>query len=249
MTFNPQVLTDVRFYYAGADLTGRGNKIEVQAEAEDLPVTNWASGGWNERTGGLFSGTLGGEGFWQAGDVDMPDDSFWSNLGTATVPVTAVPTAGTVGSVVYLTRALETKYQPGANVGQVLGWSLDAKINWPYARGVILHPQGTARTASGSGTGVQIGAVSATQRMYACLHVLSISGTSTPTITVKIQSSVDNTFASPTDRITFTAATALGGQASSVLGAVTDTWWRATWTISGTNPSFLFAVSAGVAAK
>lgn len=249
MTLNPTVLTDVRLYYAGADLTGRGNKIEVQGSVEDLKVTNWASGGFEERVGGLFEGTLAAEGFWQANDVDMPDDSFWGNLGVATVPVTAVPTSGAVGSLAYLTRALETQYKPGGDVGKVLGWSADAKTNWPYARGQILHPQGTARTTTGNGTGVQLGAVSATQRLYACLHVLSISGTSTPTITVKIQSSVDNTFASPTDRVTFTAATALGGQTGSVTGAVTDTWWRAVWTISGSTPSFLFACSAGIAAK
>jgi hypothetical protein len=112
-----------------------------------------------------------------------------------------------------------------------------------------MHPNGTARTTTGTGTGIQLGAVTAAQRMYCNLHVLSISGTGTPTITVKLQSSVDNTFASPTDRIVFTAATALGGQASSALGAITDQWWRAQWTISGTNPSFLFAVSAGIAKK
>lgn len=249
MALTPQVLTDVRLYYAAADLTGYSNKIAVQASAADLKTTNFGSNGWTERVGGQFSGTLAAEGFFQAGDASLPDDSLFANLGVSTVPVTAVPTSGTVGSTAYLTRVLETSYKPGAPVGQVLAWTADALTNWPYARGVILHPQGTARTATGNGTGVQIGAVSAAQRMYACLHVFSISGTATPTITVKIQSSVDNTFASPTDRITFTAATAIGGQTGSVLGAVTDQWWRAVWTISGTSPSFLFAVSAGVAAK
>jgi hypothetical protein len=84
--------------------------------------------------------------------------------------------------------------------------------------------------------------------MYANLHVFSVAGTSGPTLTVKLQSSVDNTFGAPTDRITFTGATAISGQSGSVAGAITDTWWRVVWTITGTNPSFLFAASAGIAA-
>jgi len=249
VTLTPQVLVDVRQYLAGADLTGYTNKVSLASEVEDLDKTTFASGGVHERVGGVFDTTVDIEGFWQAGDLSMPDDLFWANLGVATIPYTAVPASGAVGSLAYLTRALQTSYKPGGDHGKLLGYTANIKGTQPAARGQILHPQGTARTTTGNGTGVQVGAVSATQRMYANLHVMSIAGTATPTITVKVQSSVDNTFASPTDRITFTAATTLSGQASSVLGAVTDTWWRAVWTISGTNPSFLFAVSAGVGPK
>ena len=249
MALTPLVLLDVRTYFAGADLTGWSNKVELHAEVEDKDMTNFASGGWKERRGGLFDLTANAEGFWQALDLSMPDDSFWANLGVSTVPLTMAPTTAAVGDLAYLSRITHCSYKPGGAVGDLLAWSADWKGNWPLARGQILHPQGTARTTTGNGTAVQVGAVSATQRMYACLHVMSIAGTGTPTITVKVQSNVDNTFGAPTDRITFTAATTLQGQASSVLGAVTDTWWRAAWTISGSSPSFLFAVSAGVGPK
>lgn len=249
MALTPTVLVDVRTYLAGADLTGYSNKVELAAVVEDKDRTTFASNGWKERVGGLFDLSASAEGFWQAGDLSMPDDMFWANLGVSTVPLTMVPTSGAVADLTYLSRITQCSYKPGAQVGELLAWSADLKGNWPLVRGQILHPQGTARTTTGNGTGVQVGAVTSAQRMYACLHVLSIAGSSTPTITVKIQSSVDNTFASPTDRIAFTAATTLQGQASSVLGAVTDTWWRAVWTISGSSPSFLFAVSAGVGPK
>lgn len=252
MTLTPLVLVDCRLYLDGADLTGYSNKAEVGAKANELDSTTFSASGtdaWRSRVGGVFDGQASLEGLWQAGDLSMPDDTFWADLGQATIPLTAVPTGGAVGDLAYLTRGLETNYKPGGKHGELLGWSADLATNWPILRGKILHPQGTARIASGNGTGLQLGAVSAAQRLYACLHVLSVAGTAVPTITVKVQSSVDNTFAAPTDRITFNAATALGGQASSVLGAVTDTWWRAVWTISGTNPSFLFAVSAGIGPK
>lgn len=248
MTLTPTVLLDARIYLESADMTGFSNKVEVGSSTTDLDRTTFASGGWNERTAGLFDSQVAIEGLWDVGDLTKPDDTLWANLGAAGTAVTVVPTAGTVGSLCYLGKTLETDYKPGGKVGDLLAWSATLKGNTAIARGQILHPQGTARTTTGNGTAVQLGAVLATQRLYANLHVLSVSGT-TPSITVAIQSNVDNTFGSPTTRLTFGADTALDGQALSVLGPITDTWWRATWTISGTTPSFLFAVSAGIAPK
>jgi hypothetical protein len=249
MTLTPTVLFDARPYYASADLTSWANKVEFGCDWEDLDVTTFASGGAKERTGGLADSAVNLEGFWEALDLTRPDDVLFANGGNSTQPLTLCATSGAVGTLAYLTKTLECSYKAGGDVGKLMTFSVEWKGNQPVARGQIMHPNGTARTTTGTGTGIQLGAVTAAQRMYCNLHVLSISGTGTPTITVKLQSSVDNTFASPTDRIVFTAATALGGQASSALGAITDQWWRAQWTISGTNPSFLFAVSAGIAKK
>ncbi len=248
MSLTPTVLTDCRIYLAGADLTGYSNKIATKAEVVQLDKTTFGSAGWRERGGGLWDMSSSIDGFWQAGGADQPDDVLWASLGVATVPYTVVPAAGTVGSLAYLSRAISTAYQPMGEVGQYLAWSADLAGNWPFARGQILHPAGTARTVTGTGTGVQLGAVGAAQRMYSCLHVQAVSGT-TPQLTVKIQSDTSNAFASPVDRIVFSTATGISGQTGSVDGAVTHTWWRAVWTIAGTTPSFQFAVSAGVAAK
>lgn len=250
MTLTPLVLTDCRLYLDGADLTGYSNMVKMAAKAAALKRTTFADGGFNTYKGGLFEGQTDFDCFWQAGDLSMPDDSFWQNLGGAgTVPLTAVPTGGNVGDTTYLTRGLLSDYKFGGKVGELLATSTSLKTSWPDVRGKILHPQGTARSSSGNGTGLQLGALSANQAMYFCLHVMSISGTSTPTITVAIQDSVDNTFGSPHTSGTFTAATALGGQTLKVNGAVTNTWYRATWTITGSTPSFLFAVSAGIGPK
>lgn len=249
MSLTPQVLTDARIYYASLDATGFSNKVEVAATVEDQDVTTFASNGWHERVGGLFDTQSTASIFWQAGDLTMPDDVIFTNLGLGTQPLTVVPTSGAVGQTCYLTKTLSGSFHPNGEVGKVLSMDSNWMGNQPMARGQILHPQGTARTSSGNGTGAQLGAVGASQRLYANLHVLSIAGTASPTLTCTIQSSVDNTFASPTTRISFSAATTLQGQCGNVLGAVTDTWWRVVWTISGTNPSFLFAVSAGIAPK
>lgn len=249
MTLTPLVLTDARIYVASADLTGYSNKVETAASVEELDMTTFGSGGAKERTGGLFDMTASVEGFWEAGDLSKPDDMFWTNLGVATVPLTVVPTSGAVGQLCYLSRVLEASYKPGADTGKLLAWSADLKGNWPLVRGTVMHPQGTARTSSGTGTGQQLGALAANQALYVCLHVLSVAGTSTPTLTVTIESDDNSGFTTPVTQTTFTAATALGGQTAKISGAVTDTYWRAKWTISGSTPSFLFAVAAGIGPK
>lgn len=249
MALTPLVLTDCRIYYDSLDATGFSNSVTVTPTVTDEECTTFGSGGWKAFVGGEADTTASAKMFWQAGDLTMPDDTAWAQLGDATGPLTVVPTSGAVGSVAYLTKVLETSYTPGADVGKLLMADVNWHGNTALARGQIIHPQGTPRTSTGNGTAVQLGAVAAGQRMYANLHVLSIAGTGTPTITVTIQSNVDNTFASPTTRISFTAATTLQGQCGSVLGPITDQWWRAIWTISGSSPSFLFAVSAGVASK
>lgn len=254
MALTPAPMFDARIYYATADVTGFSNQVEFSGSGKDLDKSNFASQGWEERVIGLLTGQLVVTSFWQAGDLTVPDDAYWANLGLSTVPVTICPptpsggsAAGSVGTTAYLTRLSETEYKPGEKVGELLKAPITGKFNRPIARGSVLHPQGTARTVTGTGTGVQVGALLAGQVMPCNLHVLSyVDGT----ITVSLQSSVDNTFASPTTRLTFTASSALDAQAGSVVGPVTDTWWRAAWTIAGgATHSFLFNVSAGIAQK
>lgn len=243
-------LLNTRLFAASADLTGRSNKVTFGAEFEEKDVTTFLpegdpDTGWKKVMGGLASSSLAAEGFWEAGDSGKVDDEAWANLGSV-IPFTCCPTSGAVGEVAFLINALRSEYKFLGELGGIAPWTAGATGSWPVPRGKMLHPSGTARTATGSGTAVELSAVGATEYLYATLHVLSIAGTSTPTITVKIQSDVDGTFASPTDQITFAAATAIGGQISRTAGAVTDTFFRASWTISGSSPSFLFVAAVGV---
>jgi len=240
------VLVNVRTFAAGVDLTGNSNKIELSSEVEDKDATNYASQGWKEVLGGLGSAELSGEGQWEAGDPSKVDDASWAHLGTVIPWSVSANNGAAVGDLAYLMAALRSDYKLFDAVGEVAPWTGTAKSSWPLVRGQFAHPPGTARTATGTGTGLNLGAVAAGKRMYAALHVLSVSGT-TPSITARVESSVDNTFASPTTRLTFAAAAAVGGQTLRTDGtAITDTWWRIAWTISGTTPSFLFVGSLGI---
>lgn len=242
----PLVLLDTRIYVSGADLSGWSNKVELKNEFEDLDRTTFGDGGAHTRVAGVADSSCAISGFTEAGDLSKPDDVFFSRLGQHTA-VTIAPDLAPVGALCYLGKMSNFDWTPvSGDQGKLNAWDTTMSGSQPLARGQILHPNGTARTVTGTGVATQLGAVTAAQRLYANLHTFGVAGTGGPTIAVKVQSSVDNTFAAPTDRITFTTALALGGEPLNVLGPITDTWWRAQWTITGTTPSFLFAVSAGI---
>jgi hypothetical protein len=147
----------------------------------------------------------------------------------------------------YLTKALACEYNQGGKHGDLNPFTAGLPVSWPIVRGAVLHPQGTARTATGTGTSVQLGAVDSNHALYVCLHQ---TGFTDGSMTVKVQSDNATGFPSATDQGTFTAVTGLGGQTMKISGPITDDWWRVAWTISGgSTHSFLFAVTAGIGPK
>ncbi|MFG3323722.1 hypothetical protein ACGF3J_37325 [Streptomyces sp. NPDC048171] len=240
------VLLNVRCFAVGLDLTSVSNKIELTSEVEEKPATNYGSDGYTEVVGGLASAQITGEGQWEAGDETKVDDATWAQLGGVGPWSVSGNNSAAVGELAYFTRAMRADYTLLADVGEVAPWVSTAKSSWPLVRGQFAHPPGTARTADGSGTGLELGAVAAGRRLYAALHVLSVAGT-TPSLTVRVESAEDDTFAAPTTRAAFAAADEPGGQIMRTDGtAITDTWWRVAWTITGTTPSFLLAAALGI---
>jgi hypothetical protein len=240
-----QILTDVRLYAGGADLTGMSNKAELSGEYEDKDVTTFGSAGWREHMGGLGSAEIAAEGFWEAADLSKVDDQTWALLG-GVGPWTVAPNLANVGSLAYFMNAFEASYKFGGSVGDVAPYTSGAKSNWPLVRGQIGHPNGTPRTATGTGSSVQLGAVPAGKQLYAALHVLSVAGT-TPSMTARVESDNATGFPSPVTVATFNPATGISSQILRVPGPLTDDWFRFAWTISGTTPSFMFVGAFGIA--
>lgn len=241
------VLHNVRLFAAGADLTTYTNQVEMTAEAEEQDATSFTPTGqvWKESLAGLRTTTVTGSGQWDAGDLSKPDDTSFANLG-GIVPVTVCPATAADGALAWMSGYLRQSFALGGGIGDVAPWSGSWSGNWPLARGVVLHSP-AARTATGTGTGVQIvGGVPANGFLVGTLHVMSASGT-TPSITVTVQSDDTNAFGSPTTRLSFNAQTTAGGQVFRVAGPITDTWFRVNYTISGTTPSLLFMTAVGVA--
>lgn len=240
-----QILTDVRLFTGGVDLSAMSNKAEVGGEYEVKDATTFTSLGWMEVLAGLGSAEITAEGFWEAGDASKVDDATWAGLG-GIGPWTVCPTVANVGAVAFLMRAMQANYMAGGEVGEIAPYKADAKSSWPLVRGQVGHPAGTARTTTGVGSSVQLGVVPAGKSLYAAIHVLSATGT-TPSLTARVESDNATGFPSPVTQGTFTAATAAGGQILRVPGAIADDWFRFAWTISGTTPSFLFVGAFGIA--
>jgi hypothetical protein len=100
----------------------------------------------------------------------------------------------------------------------------------------------TALTSCGVGTAYDVGAVTAGEKLYGGLHVLS---SSTGGITVRIQGSSSSGFGAGkfTSHISFSAQTSLGGQWATPLstGSVTSThrqFWRAEWGMTTSGESY-----------
>ncbi len=246
-----QVLTNVRLFVGPADLTAASNKVELDDQMEEKETTNYASEGAKEVIAGLETVAINGEGQWEAGDPGYVDDHFWAHRRQIEA-WTAGPHTADVGAVAYLTRAvrLNAKYF-GGGVGEVAMWSAAAGGNWGLAHGVVLQSPGALITADADGTAVELGAVAATQRLVATLHVLSVAGTMVPELTVIIESDVDADFNSPTTRLSFATATAVGSEAvRTAPGAIADTFYRASFGVEdngGTGESFLVIVALGIA--
>jgi len=240
-----QFWQDMTILEGDLEIAGQAKSFEVMGDCVALDATPLSTTGWVSLIPGLKSGSMSLE-FMQDFDEGGADDTVWSNFGTAGVPRSVV-NGSADGSTAFLMRGITLQYTPlTGNVGEIASASRTANVSsGPIARGKLLHPSATARTSSGLGTGRQLGEVVAGKTLYAALHVIAASGT-TPTLAVKVQSDDNADFTSATDRITFSSATAKGVQWGSVAGAVADDYWRVTYVVGGTDPSFSFAVTAGI---
>jgi hypothetical protein len=239
-----QVLTDVKLYTGEYDLSGDMSAIALNYTAELVDDTVFGDD-TRSRAGGLKNVSLSAEGFWNGG-TGAVDDVLFDNIGVADVPVTVVPGGETLANPCYLFRAIHGNYTPGASIGEMLRFSVSAEGSGGVGvvRGNLLHVG--SETATGAEDKQELGAVLATQSIYASLHVLTVSGTN-PTLDVLLESDADGSAGGETTRITFTQATAATSEWKSLAGAVTDTYWRASWTIGGTDtPTFEFIVSVGI---
>ena len=239
-------LQNVRLFAAGADLTTRNNRAEMSMEAESKDATAFTATGntWHEELAGIKTVTVDGAGQWEAGDLSMVDDSAFAMLG-ATAPLTLCPQTAVDGSLAYLTAFNRQAYTLGGAVGDVVPWSGHWVGNWGLARGQVLATP-TARTVTGTGSIITLpnAPLLASQYAVGTLHLMGL--TVGASVTLTIQSAATVGFASPTTRLTFNAQSAIGGQVFRIAGPITDLYWRASYTISGSSPSLLFMSAIGV---
>lgn len=236
-------LIDCQIHLDGWDITADVTSAKPAVKRERLDKTTFGSKGWKEWACGLGSGELAVSTFLDPALIDAalrPIEHTGGHLLTVTAD-------DQHGSFAFFGSGLLGDLDRGGDVGQMS--KLDFPVQMEGRQGVLagklLVPKST-KTTTGTGTPFQLGAASATQRVWAAAHCFSVAGTGTPKLTLKLQSAAAQAFSSPTDRVTFTDFTATGAQLLSVAGGVTDTWWRFSWTVSGTGPQVSIAALAAI---
>ena len=244
-----KVLVDARIYVGGYEFSGDANQVTLAISSADVEMTPFGYGGGTKRRAGLTDASFSMQGFsdFAAGAQDVAISG--SVLAVNNTPITVSDPAGSAqaeGNPAIFGRGVLLTYSPvQASVGDAATFEATGMISGVVVPGgKVLHPD-TARTASGVASGLNQGTLAAGENLYSTLHVVAVAGTS-PTLDVVIESDSSNSFASPTDRVTFAQTSAVGSQWGTPLsGPRTDTHYRVKYTVGGTNPSFTFIVVQG----
>ncbi len=237
------VLTDCTIWAGGYDATTDLNQISLKADVEDKDNTTFGQGGWKTRQGGLKDVSADHSGFWQAGTTAIDADAF-TNLGVADRVMTVTPT-GVAADVAYFFQAGTFGYELLGQVGEVAPFSLTAKgtNKAGLIRGRLAVAKSAVAATGAAGVGLQLGAVGATQYLYAVVHVFT-AGT---TITLKVESDDNAGFSSPTARITLAPITTTGGTwAVRLAGPITDDYYR--FNATAITGSFTLGAAIGIGA-
>ena len=240
------ILSDTNIYVGGDNVTTFTGSFstEMMTTMVDGPVLG--GGGFMRRYPGLKASSTQISGF-----ADYDADAIARDFGPAQLGsqqlVTVVPAGvGVAGDVALFGRQLiQNIAVPGGAVGDMASFEMSLESDSAWINGLVAAPM-AARTTTANGTILTMTGPTAAQRVYVGVNLIAASGT-TPSMTVALQSATLIGFGSPTTRATLTAMTAVGWQFASVAGSITDGFWRATFTITGTTPSLTAAVVVGVA--
>lgn len=238
--------TNVGLWVAGFDVSGDTNKAAFGVEAPTKPVTTFGDGAWEAHIVGVPAGALSYDGFLDHSAADIDGEAF-NNIGTA-VSVSLLPQQSatpTVGDVAWLFKPPRTGTNIDLKHGEPAAGGVSGSVSGPVIRGRLMVPK-AAHITSATGTSSQAGAVTATQKVYAALHVFAVSGAS-PTLNVVGRSDDNSGMTTPTTRLTFAQATGVTSEWMQLAGAITDDYWDFDFTIGGASPSFTFGVTLGIA--
>lgn len=235
-------VTQARIYVGGFEFTSFTNQAEAGVDVGVNDVSVFGSE-FSSFVPALKTPGFNTSGFndWASGSLDEWTRANYGTRRVATVPVTT-PATGGDAFVAY--GLLGGKRFMNAAVGAVSTYQ--ATLNGGIAgQGLLTQISTSSISATGHTTAVNVGALTAGSTIVAGVHVLSVSGTSTPTCTFQLESSATSGGAYTLRGTAGTGMTAVGDQWLSTQTATTDAWWKLALTVSGTSP--VFSVVATIA--
>jgi len=250
------VQTNSGLLVAGLDLSADAdvgfNAVGLTLGSEAVQANRYVNSGANaaQVTPGLKTAQVEAEGYFS----EVEDAALFGGF-TETTPgsaldgfaVTICPEGRADGDPAYFMRATQGQYQPmgSGELGDMLRWKLSASVRaimegapdqWPGAaiKGTVAMDVLAAGT--GAQAGQQLGALSATQRLWVAVHLFDAAGA----VGFDIESDDNGGFTTATQRIDVPDITVSGSWAGTVLGAITDDYWRVN-IISGSGVDALIA--------
>ena len=220
------------------DFTGQLKKVSLNVKADELDATTFGST-YKSRIGGLKDVTVGTEGFWES----TQDLSGFSGLAQADRVVTICP-QGAETNVAYLLQAGDFNYETFGTIGETVPFmlGLSGTNNVRAVRGQLAKAKGNVSATGQLGSILNLGAPTATQFVYAAVHIFT-AGT---TITIQLQSDDNAPFASATTRATIGPLTTTGGTWMTRLAGpfAGETFWRLN--VSAITGTFSIAAAVGI---
>jgi len=227
------ILKNVPILLDGQRLSCQTNTVGIDYGAETGDDTSFCDD-TRSNIGALKTVGFSAEGFFEG----ATDPALYSAVGT-NGSLVSVADGQSVGDKAFSFVSVVGNYEPvTGSTGDVAGYTLNASARGDLGRGDVLFYD---ESVTSDTTGATLNAGDAPNQITAFLHVFSVDGTS-PTLDVTIESdSADDFTGSEVTQITFDQATGQEGQRKTA-GSTTDTWWRVTATLGGTNPNFGFIV-------
>lgn len=235
-------VTQARIYVGGLEFTSLTNQAEAGLDVATQDVTVFGSD-FTQHVPGLKTLVFNTSGFndWAASSLDEYLRTAFGTRRVATIPVTTPATGG--GAVVSYSL-LGGKRMFNAQVGAVSSYA--ASMNGGIiGDGLLTQIATSSISATGHTTAVNVGALTSGSTIVAGIHVLSVSGTSTPTATFQLESASTSGGSYTLRGSAGAGMTAVGDQWLSTQTATTDAWWKLAVTVSGTTP--VFSVVATIA--
>ena len=238
---DPVFLSDCKLWNGGYDITGSVNQVSLTVDNEEKADARFGDV-LQAKYPGMMNPQFNASGFYSASTlaVGEPDPVLFSRLHSDVTswplsvcpPAAPAAAAGADGNLAYTFTGAEFSYQIGAAVGELLPYKIKKlpRSTGNLSRGTILLPK-ALYAATTTGTGRNLGALTAAQKFVAVLHVFAITGGSW---VLTVESDDNSGFTTPIVRATFTAVTTAPNRLLvEVAGAISDNWWRVILTKSG----------------
>jgi hypothetical protein len=240
------VLTDARIIVGTTDISQFTGSCDSQSSVNMVEFTPFGAGGYVQKIPGLqsHSDSFSGAADYSATGVSTLFNS--SKLGEQNL-ITVMPFGGaTAGDPAQFTRGLiQSINAPGGAIGDLATFDMATTSDTTKVFGQVAAPL-ALRSSTLTGSVLTMTGPTASQRLYVGMNLTA--ATSTATMVVTIQSATLVGFGSPTTRATLTATVAAtpSWQFVSVAGPITDGFWRAVLTYSGSG-NLTSSVVIGVA--